>query len=507
MEEIIEKRERKVINWLKDKYNISLILILILSFIIRLYYFNITKNQALWWDEAVYASLAKNLVLHIWNGTSEIIGESMIRPILFPFFLSLLMKIGLNEIAIRFLFVLISTVSIFFLFLAVKEMYDKKTALITSLIFSVLWIHLFYTNRIMVHIPELILLFPSIFFFVKSMKGEEFNFKYFAFSLFLLSIATLVRYPIGIIFFAFIIIFLIYLIGKGFKFFFNYRLWILLVIGVLPLLIFFIANFINTGDIFPALFGGTYLKPTTLEGGVSAPFSWGFLNYIPLYLQSLFFIFFIIGLGKAMFELIISYDFITKNKKLQNHLLLILLLILICSFFVFYLKGGEDRYLFPASISMVTFTSMGIVFVHNLLKKYNKILALIVIIIILIFGTYQELKFSDSIIKIKVESYSQQKQAFEWIKDNTPKDSILLGNGIYPYVMYYSERKYIESPNNLSEFLKIENQTDYLLIQAFTPPPDYIDSYLQNQKEWKPINAWFFDEQKTQPVVIIYKKV
>lgn len=505
-EKEIEKRKKKIINWFKNPYNLCLFGIIAVAFLIRIYYFGITKNQALWWDEACYTSIAKNLILHLWDRSPDLIHESIIRPILFPFFLSLLMRIGMNEIAIRFLFVLISSASVVFLYIAVKELYDRKNALVSSVIYAVLWIQLFYTDRIMVHIIAQALLFPSIYFFVKSIKNEKLDLKYLSISLFLLSIATLIRYTKGLIFFAFIIIFFIFLINKKFRLLMDYHLWISAAIGSSPLLIFFIINFITVGNIFPALFGGGYLRPVT-----DAPFFWVFFNYIPIYLESLLFIFFIIGISKSAFELIIGYDLIIKDRKLQNHLLLLLILLITCAFFVFYLKGGEDRYLFPASISIVAFASIGIVFVYDFLKKYNKYLALIILVGILFFGAYQELKVADDIIKNRELSYSQQKQGFEWIKYNTPKESVLLGSGIYPYAMYYAERKYIEIPNNiivfnLTDFLNVEKNADYLIAHGFTPSPEYLSQYLVNQTSWEPIKVFYLDNQNTQPILIIYKK-
>jgi 4-amino-4-deoxy-L-arabinose transferase-like glycosyltransferase len=510
----VANRKKNLIDWLRNPENFILSAVIIFAFVLRLYYFFITKNQALWWDEACYTSLAKNLILHIWDGTPEIIGESMIRPVLFPFILSILARIGFTEIGIRFLFVLISTASVIFLYYAVRELYDKKIALVSAAIYSILWIQIFYTNRILVHILAQALLFPSIYFFIKSMKGENFHFGNFGISMFLLSITTLIRYTKGIIFFAYAIIFLIFIVNQRFKILIKSKFWISAILGFSPLLIFFVINFINTGNIFPALLGGSYLKPLEV-GGAPAPYFWHFLNYIPMYLGFegadffLFYpllVFFIIGLGKVIFDLIIGYDALTKDKKLHNHLFLILILVLTLAFFIFYLKGGEDRYLFPASISIVAFPAIGIILFYDIIKKYNKIIALAFVFIVLAFGAYQELKIADELIKSREESYMQQKQGFEWIKGNTPENSTLLGSGIYPYAMYYAERSYIETPNNLTDFLKIEKNADYLLIHGFTPTPDYLNLYLQNQTEWEVKNVFFIDNQNKQPIFIIYSR-
>lgn len=504
-QKVVEERKSKILNWFKNPFNLGLTSIILVAFVIRIYYFILTKNQALWWDEACYGSIAKNLILHIWDTTPEIIGESMIRPVLFSFILSVLFRIGLTEIAIRFLFVLISTASVLFLFWALRELYDKRVAIIASFIYGVLWIQLFYTDRILVHILAQALLFPSIYFFIKSLK-DEINFKFFAISLFLLSLTTLVRYTKGMVFFAYVFIFLIYLISKKFKPLLNYKLWGYSILGLLPLLIFFFINYLNSGNIFPALLGGGYLKPVLDATGAPSPYFWSFLNFIPLYLQGLFYILFLIGFVKVIFELVIGYDLISKDKKLWAHILLILILVITCAFFVFYLKGGEDRYLFPASITLMAFTSIGIVLLWDILKKFNKQIAIILILAILLFGAYQELTLANKIITEKIDSYSQQKQAFLWLKDNSPKNSTLLGAGIYPYAMYYAQRNYFETPANLTDFLKIEKQADYLLVHAFTPSPAYFEDYLQNQTEWEVNNVFFMDLQKTRPIFIIYKR-
>ena len=48
-------------EWIKDNHNKVFLGILILGIIIRLYYFFITKDQPLWWDESDYMAYAKTL--------------------------------------------------------------------------------------------------------------------------------------------------------------------------------------------------------------------------------------------------------------------------------------------------------------------------------------------------------------------------------------------------------------------------------------------------------------
>ena len=128
--------------------------------------------------------------------------------------------------------------------------------------------------------------------------------------------------------------------------------------------------------------------------------------------------------------------------------------------------------------------------------------------VILLIGAQAQIKQADGLIKNKAQSYLQMRQAFEWINQNTPENTILAGRGIEPYTVYYAERYYLDLPQNDSNLSIILN-ADYLVAHIFAGhPPEYLNQYLiDNQDKWRPINAWFLDEKKTQPAVIIYKRI
>lgn len=497
-----EERKRRIINWLKQPTNLALIAILILALVLRANYFVITENQPLWWDEAAYGSLAKNLVHHRWDNTTAIIGETHIRPPLLPYFWSIIINLGLGEPSARFILEFIpSILSVFFVFLIGKELYNKNVGLIAAFILSVLWIHLFYTARLMTDIPTLFFLFSSIYYFIKS-QNEEFNPKYFAISLFLLSISTLIRYQSGLLLFVYLL-FLILTFRRDLlklpKFYLSG------ITGVIPLLIFFVYNKAKYGNIFPALLSGDYV--TGAEA--TKPFAFNLLNYIPIYLETTFFVLFIIGAAIAIFELILGFDMIKKKKNLKSHLLAFLIPLVFYSYFIFYLRAAEDRYFFPMSLSLGVFIGIGITFVYKFIKRYSKNLAFVLILSILLFGAYNQIIFADSLIKNKKQSFLQSKQGFEWIKGNTPEDSITLGSGIEVYSLYYAERYTLRLPEGdnvtINEIDAIS--ADYLVAHAFATPPSYFGSYLQNNPDkWQPVHVVFFDSAQTQPALIVYKK-
>ena len=55
----LKERKEKIINWLKKDYNLYFVGILVLALVIRLYYFSLTLDQPLWWDEAEYMNMAR----------------------------------------------------------------------------------------------------------------------------------------------------------------------------------------------------------------------------------------------------------------------------------------------------------------------------------------------------------------------------------------------------------------------------------------------------------------
>jgi len=494
----LQKKE-KIISWLKDPYNIILLIILLSAFFIHLYYFFITANQPLWWDELCYGSLAKNFITHSWNNTPLIITESHIRPLLFPFLWAFLMIFNIGEVANRFFLAFLpSAISVFFVYLVGKEIFNKKAGLIAAAIFSVFWLNLFYSSRFLVHMLAMAFLLSSIYYFIKTTKEREgINMKNLCISLILLSFATLTRYQDGMIFFIYLVVLIfakkLYLNRKKF--------WYAGIVGLLPLLLFFVINLITQGNIFPALLLGDYVKPAS-ENGVIAPFAFNILNYIPSFLTTTFFIFFMIGLAYIIFEIILGYNLITSNQKLRNSFMLLLLLIVFLSFFIFFTRGAEDRWLFEILISLAVIAGYGISICSDLISKYSKPLSIILIICVLIFGAYSQISYADPLIMQKKESYLQMKEAFEWIKYNTPEQAIIVGNGIEPYAVYYSDRPYSLFMSNETDAHKILS-SDYLVIHGFTPQPDYLIEYTKdNNQTLKPIHVEFF---QNQPIVIVYE--
>jgi len=499
-ESTVEKRKEamkdKVSHWFKDHYNLMLFGVLILAFVVRVYYFILTKNQPLWWDEVSYGSLAKNLAFGLFENADALIGEKVIRPLFLPLLWSLLFKIGIGEIGARLLFEFIpSIISVFLIYLVVKEAYDKKIALISAFVLAISWMHIFYSMRLLTSVPALFLLLISVYFFIKS-ENENFNSKYFGIAIFFLSLSFLMRYifnSLGFVYAAYILLLRRkYLLKKEF--------WIAGIIGVVPLIAFFLINYFTSGSFYPAF--GVYTASFAQKPG-PAWYTIGFLTHI---LRNPLIVLFTIGILYALFNLVIGYGLIRNKKYLRSNLLLLLLILVPLYFFIFVVRASEDRYLFIFFLSIAVFISQAIFLIYDFTKKYNKQLAVVVLLVILLFSGYAQLKFADSLIKGKKDSYAQMKEAFLWIEENSQEGESVMASYTELYSFYYGNRIAYGYPANETLFLEEidEKKPDYFIVHAFNSFPQYILEFPEKHSDrFTPVKFYTFDG--TNPILVIYK--
>lgn len=495
--EIEQKKEilsEKISSLSKDKYSVALIAILALSFIVRFYFFLKSNTQAHWWDSLAFGSVAKNLVYHSWGESSFIAHESVIRPPVLTLLWYVFLKIHASEaLTIFFIEIIPSVLSVLLVYLIAKEIFNKKTALISAAILAFSWIHLFYSMRIMSDVLSLTFCLVSIYCFIRSY--EDFHSKYFVLAIFFISLAILTRYFYGLIG----MIYLLFVIFKHrLQLIKNKKFWVGGIIGSIPLLVFFLVNLINYGGLLPAT--EIYAASTT-----GKPVGYYVFNFLPYILGKLLLIAFIIGLLLLIFELVAGFGTIRKSKKLGLYGLLLLILIFPTIFFVFILRAAEDRYWFLAFPAIIILTASAISTLFEYSKKYSKYFAFLLVALILAFSAYTQLTFAKNLIEDKKHSYAQMKEAFLWIKDNTPQDAVLLGDGIDPYAIYYSERKLvIHNETNIEEVSKM---ADYIILHRFEHQGPELINFVNNHttSDLTPVKAVFFDAEQTTPAVIIYK--
>jgi len=483
----MEKIENKI-KWYKNKYTWIFIAIMIVAIAIRFYYFWMTKSQPIWWDESQYMAVAKT---YAGQGFESLAGQRLPG---FPLFMSSFFALGVqNEALIRFFACFLpSIILLVAIYFTISKMYlDKRIALISVAIMAVLWESLFYSNRFQTEnfgmIFQMLAILSMYIFLNKQKLGKIIWLGIIAsFTI----IAVLFR-PGQMLFIPAMILFLMIASWK------EHKKW---VIGLLTITIL-----LGIGLMLIPSFN--YIIQSNM--GLERPMAWNSITVFEGFLDPILNIFFYIGI---IIGICILHKKEGQEKKADIFNLLFIGTVLAAFIFIIRAPAFEYRWFFPLITGMLVFTAKGIIDVcdgfSSLFGKSGKILSVILIIIILSFGLYGQLSHADIIIKQKLTSYGDVRTAALWMKDNSVKNDIIFSIS-KPQTAYYSERKVISySDMNNSDQMNafvIENSPKYITISIFEPHPSWTEEWIiQNKNIISPIAAWFADQAKTQPTIVVY---
>src|SRR3989338_5280216 len=90
------RKGRYIIEWLKDPLNAVIASLCLLLVGIRVYYFVVTLNQPVWWDEGDYLNIAR-----LWAFGHPGWDINPLRPLLFPLVAAFVFKVGGGEFLLR----------------------------------------------------------------------------------------------------------------------------------------------------------------------------------------------------------------------------------------------------------------------------------------------------------------------------------------------------------------------------------------------------------------------
>jgi len=516
MEEDNITRIGKIKRWLKKPENLMISLIFIGLILYRFYYFILTRNQPVWWDESEYLAAAKNYagIVKYELGSQRLPG--------FPLLISIFYTFGIkDEIILKFFVSFIpSLIAIFLLYICIKELYeDRRIAIISTLIFGVLWEHVFYSNRFHTENLSLIFEFLAIYFIAKiNINGKKIwkiGRKMSIIPVVLLSLISFFIRPGNFYFIPAIIGFwIIFMFSGGFK---KKRTYL------------FLISFVILAVLLPTTLEKVIPSQKDRQGLLSYyhpenPIAWNVLdvfrgfyesiNSIPnvLYLCFLFGVLFILGE---------TYIFLNKTNRdekeeriLKSNLLnlLIIFVTLYLSIFINRFTSIEYRWFFPLIIPFLTITSKGLIsFSDNVGIFIHKKAPLFLIILILGLGLYNQVIHGDTIVRTKLNSYSQVRESAIWMKENSLKEDLII-SASYPQQTYYSERKVIpysliseENESLFEEFIK-KSRPRFLVVSIFERMPSWVYGWLEKNKDWVyPVKAYYLDENKQQLALVIYE--
>ncbi len=483
----------------EKKINLILLVIILFGAMIRIYFLNLVKNQAHWWDSLAYGSLAKNMIFHKWDEVPFLIHEAIIRPPLLPLIWSWLIRVGSSDYTIIFITGIIpSIISIYLIYLIGKEMYGRNVGLMAAVFASVSWIYLFYSVRILTDIPSMCLALASIYFFIKC--HNNISIKPWTISVFLLSLAVLFRYSHAVI----ALVYIVFLISVHKISLFKIKnFWIGGLIGSIPLILFIIINLTSYGSILPA--SAEYASSASEK----TEFAWYTIWFINHILRTPLIFLFYAGLVLITIRTIMSYGFISKFKESKMNLFNLILLIFILSFFIFFIKASEDRYLLSLSSALFILPAVSLSYFFKITSRHGRNISIILCLILIIWSGYSQISFANGLILDKKDSFKQMKEAFEWINYNTLQDAVVIGDWAEPYTIYYSERDIQVWPDDLN-FSNFTLEADYVTLTAVHQPNEKVVNYvnqLAQEGKLAPVKAFFFDSEEKQPAVIIYKRL
>jgi len=452
----LEERKEKIKKWMKNNDNLIFFGIMAFAIIIRLYYFWITKSQALWWDESDYLAYAKTLA---GMGTSWVASSQ--HNSLFPYIVAAFFTLGFSELVIKLALEIIPSIILVFLTYKICESVyrDKKIAIISTFVMAVFWNILFNSTRFHLEAPGLMLAFLAIYSFFVGYENRQ---KIFG------KINPNWAIPIAVTFTIFS-----YMIRRNYAFFGVFFLIYMLSTKKITELVKDKYNWIGLAIAAVLIILAEKLIFISSVSGVASQYyhpeeaiNWIHIGFLKLFFQganiqsSIFFWLSIIGLILIISRLGLAMDYIRKknNTEIKFEFYLIMSMVITLAYFIFFQRGtaiGEPRWYFPMLLAALILVSRGAVFISDQIKKYNKQIAIVVLILLVAVGGYYQLQQADQIIKMKIPSYAGVRDAGLKVQSVSNSGDVIISSSV-PQIAYYSERTVIHF-SDISE-LHSENE-------------------------------------------------
>ena len=485
---------KEVIKKRLNKFKNPIVLILILGFVIRLYYYFMTKSQALWWDEAVYVIMARNWTHGLYYQFTAA------RPLLFSAVISIFNFISTSEFLPKMFILTFSMLAILGMYYLGRSMTDKRSVgLLSAFLTAIFYIHIFYTQRLLVDTLSFTFFIWSAYFFFKYFKKD--NPKYFYIGSAIVAVGFLFRITTALI----LLVVLIYtIIIHGTKMFKKKEYYIgalIFLVIITPYILWGYFQF--DGFVLTQAFETN--APTNFWAG-----GWSVLiGYIARFLLLLpnnwalpTGLLFIVGII-MMHECIVGLDMMRKgDKKLQRDFFLLLMFIIPLVAISFLLNHVEDRYIFNVFPAIFILVSIATVYIQELLnKKWGSYVSSVFMVLIIATMLISQFQVTDLTIKSKIPSYSQVKEAGLWIGQNSGPNDIIITHS-YPQVQYYSWRYSRHFPKTEEEFEQLDHTNfTYFMVSIFERSPEWAYQY-PAKKNLTVANAWLNIEG--QQFVVVY---
>lgn len=162
---------KKIIVQIKDNYQLQLLIIIFIALILRIYGLG---KEDFWHDEVRtiwYLSKDSNFIQVI-----KRVSENLQGPTYYMFMHFWAQIFNINEITLRIPSVVFGTITIYYLYKFTKELIDRKAALITCLLLSISYRHIYYSQEARTYSLTVLLTLISYIYFHKHLtKHTKYN--------------------------------------------------------------------------------------------------------------------------------------------------------------------------------------------------------------------------------------------------------------------------------------------------------------------------------------------
>ena len=280
----------------------------------------------------------------------------------------------------------------------------------------------------------------------------------------------------------------------------------------LAFIITLLPYFIWSQITFATPFAFKYGYSNAVLSDTPVPFGWYNLDFFYTLTENALFLLFAIGVVLSV-QFLLYLDILIKDRSkcFDSSLFSIIVLLVVSAFYIFYIRGTEDRWVYLWLPFIFLLAGKALLFVYERARPYNKFLALVFILVIIVYILFIQLSHANIIIKNKAPSYMQVREAGLWLKENANKSDVVI-SASYTQTVYYSELNvtHLNTPNfpSQEDFEIYLNNTKarFLIVSGFEYHPQWIYTWpQQNQLRVVPVQAYFADAEQKQPLLIIYE--
>jgi 4-amino-4-deoxy-L-arabinose transferase-like glycosyltransferase len=433
---------------------------------VRLYYTILTFDQPVWWDEAEYLLKARSIAL----GTPDT-GFYVGRPIVPSLAMAGFFGIGLGEGSIRIALALASTAAVYLTYRLGLRFVDRTGAVCGAALFASFYVPVFYSTRIMVEIPFLVLLLLGANLFL---SGRT---RLVALSGPVLVLAVLTRFP-GIVM----------VVALGLYDVFGNRARVLrstgglaaIGLGALVAAPYLLWAQLAHGDPLVAVHAYSFVMPSlTLGERID-----NMLLYLGWHSSALGFILLsLIAVGIVLVFVRGRRDAPGPDAIAAPGLLMVLWILVPLGYYGFFVTAPDaiDRYLigglplmFIAAGGAITYLASAVARRRaGLAAEIARIATGIVIALLLPDG--------DRLIRTRIESFAPLRQASLWIHDHTGSDARIM-TASAAQATYYSQRaSFFFSTDVATTLSQIRDQgIGYVVIHAEEQHPPWLNELLES---------------------------